>query len=151
MSNYGCTVTGMTQWYHTETQLEEGDVVLFVNKERCEGADDARRMLRDTCADKEAPLVLQVWHPPEEFVFPAGGEGDRGGVDEGEGEGGGLGAGAGGGIFDFDDSVTEALKMTEGDRENVRRIAIRLEQGATAANCDKICRALKVSHVNATT
>ena len=57
----------------------------------------------------------------------------------------------GGGIFDFDDSVTEALKMTEGERENVRRIAIRLEQGATAANCDKICRALKVSHVNATT
>ena len=40
--------------------------------------------------------------------------------------------------------MTEALKMTEGERENVRRIAIRLEQGATAANCDKICRALKV-------
>ena len=48
LSDCGVVVAHMTRWTQTETELDKGEVVLSVNGERCRGADDARRMLRDT-------------------------------------------------------------------------------------------------------
>ena len=90
LSDGKVAVKHMTKWAKSKTELKEGAVVLSVNGERCHGADDARRMLRDTCADKSAKLVLQVWRPPEDFVHgEGGGEGaGTGEVRETEGDGG---------------------------------------------------------------
>ena len=81
----------LTKWAKSKTELKEGAMALSVNGERCHGADDARRMLRDTCADKSAKLVLQVWRPPEDFVHGEGGGGGTGTGKERETEGGGRG------------------------------------------------------------
>ena len=93
LSECGVVVAHMTRWTQTETKLEKGEVVLSVNGERCHGADDARRMLRDTCADKSAKLVLQVWRPPEDFVHAWGGRRWGCRYRRGEGDGGRWGCG----------------------------------------------------------
>jgi len=84
LGDCGVVVAHMTRWTQTETELEKGEVVLSVNGERCRGADDARRMLRDTCTDKNARLVLQVWRPPEDFVHAEGDDEGSGAGDERE-------------------------------------------------------------------
>jgi len=93
LGDCGVVVAHMTRWTQTETELEKGEVVLSVNGERCRGADDARRMLRDTCTDKNARLVLQVWRPPEDFVHAEGDDEGSGAGDEREEGGGGSGGG----------------------------------------------------------
>ena len=93
LSDDGVAVKHMTKWAKSKTELKEGAMVLSVNGERCHGADDARRMLRDTCADKSAKLVLQVWSPPEDFVHACGGRRWGCRYGRGEGDGGRWGCG----------------------------------------------------------
>ena len=45
----------------------EGDVLLEVNCERCEGTRDAQRILRDVFADKKRAVSLKVWQPPPDM------------------------------------------------------------------------------------
>ena len=87
-------------------ELEEGHVILAVNGEPTDGAQDARRALRNAFDDKRDEVKLTVWKAPDDFVFPdTAGEGTAA-----VGENGGQ----------FDVVVQEAMLMTESERVNVK-------------------------------
>ena len=131
LSDYGCQVASMTKALENKKELEEGHVILAVNGEPTDGAQDARRALRNAFDDKRDEVKLTVWKAPDDFVFPdTAGEGTAA-----VGENGGQ----------FDVVVQEAMLMTESERVNVKRIVCRLEGGAKAENLKHICRALEIT------
>ena len=113
LSDYGCQVASMTKALENKKELEEGHVILAVNGEPTDGAQDARRALRNAFDDKRDEVKLTVWKAPDDFVFPdTAGEGTAA-----VGENGGQ----------FDVVVQEAMLMTESERVNVKRIVCRLK------------------------
>ena len=131
LSDDGCQVASMTKALENKKELEEGHVILAVNGEPTDGAQDARRALRNAFDDKRDEVKLTVWKAPDDFVFPdTAGEGT-------------AAVGENGGQFDL--VVQEAMLMTESERVNVKRIVCRLEGGAKAENLKHICRALEIT------
>lgn len=128
LSDYGCQVTSMKRNLAT-LGLQEGDVLLEVNCERCEGPRDAQRILRDVFADKKRAVSLKVWQPPPDMDLFV----DAGGTEDGVPEGG-----------NFDALVSAALQLTEESRTNMKRLVCRLEGGDKAENVKRICRALAI-------
>ena len=70
LSDYGCQVASMTKALENKKELEEGHVILAVNGEPTDGAQDARRALRNAFDDKRDEVKLTVWKAPDDFVFP---------------------------------------------------------------------------------
>ena len=101
LSDYGCQVASMTKALENKKELEEGHVILAVNGEPTDGAQDARRALRNAFDDKRDEVKLTVWQAPDDFVFPdTAGEGT-------------AAVGENGGQFDL--VVQEAMLMTESE------------------------------------
>ena len=72
-------------------------------------------------------MKVQVWKPPDDFVFSGGGD-----ADETEAS--------------FDNLVKEAMKLSAGEKKHLKRVCCALQGGdAARGNLQKLCQAIGVS------
>ena len=123
---YGCCLGTVTR-AEADAGLEPGQVLLTVNHVAVERAEHAQRILALAFEKKENEVKVQVWKPPDDFVFSGSGDADETEVS-------------------FDNLVKEAMQLSADETKHLKRVCCALQGGdAARGNLPKLCQALGVS------
>lgn len=123
---YGCCFGTVTRAAEN-AGLVAGQVLLTVNHVAVEGAEHAQGILSSTFGNKGPAVELQVWAPPDDFVFSGGANPEETDVA-------------------FDGLVNEAMNLAADEKKHLKRVCCALQGGDTArGNLPKLCQAIGVS------